>query len=132
MKDLKFGDVVEIFSNHRWEERIFLHFGKENSVICVSKPTEKSFKNAEDYNTIIWRHGTWRIKKQPEYKPFTFEDREMFRGKWVKHKKFAFECQIACVHASGVGFQKEEYTSFKDFFDNYEFIDGVPCGKEIK
>lgn len=66
-----------------------------------------------------------------EYIPFTFEDREFLRGKWIKPKKSIFlEKLIITFYPDGVGFYHNLHgITYKDLLDNYEFIDGSPCGK---
>lgn len=65
---------------------------------------------------------------------FTFEDREEFRGKWVKGKN-GVEYLITLIRPSGIGFiDVDGCVSFVDYekaLERIEFIDGRPFGKEI-
>jgi hypothetical protein len=63
-----------------------------------------------------------------EWIPFTFEDRELLRGKWVKGKNSTWEVMINFFNEEKVGIDGGYYT-YQDFFDNYEFLDKTPCGK---
>lgn len=60
-----------------------------------------------------------------EYEPFTWEDRDMFREKWVRskggHKKEFMVNSISGGHVGSVTYQEA--------FEVYEFIDGTPFGK---
>lgn len=66
--DLKMGDTVEVDTTHGlttplWECRIFIKYGRNESVICVSKEDEESYHNGETFAIIKWQKDTWRIAK---------------------------------------------------------------------
>lgn len=63
-----------------------------------------------------------------EWIPFTFEDRELFKGKWVKGKNSTWEVVINFINDEKIGIDGCYYT-YQDFFDKYEFLDKTPCGK---
>lgn len=71
---------------------------------------------------------TFRLKPQPEYIPFTWEDRELFRGKWVRWKFEDKEFTIDCMCERGLCFSGELFT-WDRLFKDLEFIDGTTFGK---
>jgi hypothetical protein len=70
----------------------------------------------------------YRIKPQPEYIPFTWEDRDLFRGKWVRWKFEDKEFTIDCMCERGLCFSGELFT-WDRLFKDLEFIDGKLFGK---
>lgn len=78
------------------------------------------------------RNFNYATKKEIEssYIPFTWEDREQLRGKWVKHKKCGSEFLIS-------GFDKilshcfvgSRPLTFQILLNSFVFLDGTPCGK---
>jgi hypothetical protein len=63
--------------------------------------------------------------------PFTFEDREEFRGKWVRHKNFGFG-EFFITYASSEKIQVgSDFYTYDEALEILEFIDGKPFGKEI-
>ena len=71
-----------------------------------------------------WYKTDYRIKPEPEYTPFTFEDAEFLIGKVVKHKKENYLVVItACFN------ETTNMGGFKQLFDDFTFLDGSPCGK---
>ena len=70
----------------------------------------------------------YRIKPQPKIVPFTFNDADSLRGKWIKHKDHKFEfCVVSLSH---YGFTSPITVSYKNLLLDYEFLDGSPCGKK--
>ena len=74
----------------------------------------------------LWNWGdySYRVKKQPEYIPFTFEDAEILMGKVVKHK--------TANHLAAITSCFNETTNmggYKKLLEDYTFLDGSPCGK---
>lgn len=73
----------------------------------------------------------YRIKQEPEhpkYVPFTFEDRGLFRGAWIKCKATGHEMAILQCFGEGISTIEGEY-SYKDAFKHVTFLDGSPFGK---
>lgn len=62
--------------------------------------------------------------------PFTFEDRELLRGQWVREKISEEESMITYVSNKGVCINGSYYT-YEELFRDFEFIDGKTCGREI-
>lgn len=76
--------------------------------------------------------------------PFDWEDRELLRGKWLKHKirndeecsiigfqltKSNYDEMLLVIVFNGVEIEK---MSAYDLLEEYTFLDGSPCGKEIE
>jgi uncharacterized membrane protein (UPF0127 family) len=66
-----------------------------------------------------------------EYIHFTFEDREMFRDKWIRLKGAKNESRINFISSdSSVSCASWTQTeSLSDLFKTHEFVDGTPFGK---
>ncbi len=79
--------------------------------------------NFDDYN--------YRVKPEPEYIPFTFEDANDLMGKVIKKMDGTQVQKIVQLNRdyvfAGVGQMNYSY-----LFDHYTFLDGTPCGKKIK
>ena len=66
----------------------------------------------------------FRIKPEPKHIPFTFEDRDELRGKWVRHKESHNEFMIYLIaegHVNG--------HTWGQSLEEFEFLDGTPFGK---
>ena len=71
-----------------------------------------------------WSTTDYRVKPEPEYIPFTFEDAEFLLGKVVKNKKENFLTVITWCFNEAVNMG-----DFKQLLCDYTFLDGSPCGK---
>jgi hypothetical protein len=101
--------------------------------ILEGKEVESSYKNKEDFSRIInpsfdFRSYDYRVKEEPIYVPFTFEDAKDLIGKAVIKKGVTLVKQIIVVNSNEVGFDANN-VSFENLLDLYTFIDGSPCGK---
>ena len=77
-----------------------------------------------------------RYLKDPiNYIPFKWEDRDVLRGKWIKHKDDPREYLITHIgsinHVPSIMISDIEMLiiTFDCLFENYIFINGIPCGK---
>lgn len=71
-----------------------------------------------------WYKTDYRVKTEPEYIPFTFEDAEFLIGKALKHKKENYLAVITrCFN------KNTDIGDYEELLDEYTFIDGSPCGK---
>ena len=61
------------------------------------------------------------------YLPFTFEDRELFRDKWVRNRQTKSEVKITSISKECLLLFTQR--SFEEAFNDYEFLDGTPFGK---
>lgn len=71
----------------------------------------------------------YRIKLEPTYVPFTFEDAENLIGKAVKTKCKRAIMNIVFLNKEGISLSNGIEGDYKFLFDNYIFLDGSPCGK---
>lgn len=77
--------------------------------------------------------------RKPEYVPFDLsreEDRQLLRDTWIKSNYNGNEARISAFrHDETSGWQAYiPHTGMRDgeqLFNNYTFIDGTPCGKQI-
>lgn len=78
-----------------------------------------------------WSDCDYRIKKETKYIPFKWQDREQLRGKWVRLKEKNEEFLISGFELtkSPYVFFNEDCISFRELFEEYEFLNGNPCGK---
>lgn len=72
------------------------------------------------------------MPKKKKLVPFTWEDREMLRGKWIRKKECTHEIRITNILFDGDDKElRINGISAANIFDKWEFLDGSPCGKEI-
>ena len=80
-----------------------------------------------------WNFNTfeYRIKPQPEYIPFTWEDRDLFRDKWIRLKTADNEHRINFIGSSGYASCANwaDPKSLDSLFESHVFIDGSVFGK---
>lgn len=83
----------------------------------------------EDDDCPLWNvpDTKFRIKPEPGYIPFTFEDRGELRGKWVRHKESHYEFIIHLIGENRVN----GYT-WEESLEVFEFLDGTPFGKPVE
>ena len=72
---------------------------------------------------------------EDEYEPFTFEDRELLRNKWIKTKipgkltkREEFLINTIFTHGVIGGLEHLDYTYL---LNHFTFLDGTPCGKKV-
>lgn len=71
----------------------------------------------------IWDYKfDYRVKPSPKYVPFTWEDREFLRGKWIRN--ISYEIVIYSISRERVNDM-----TFSRLLSDYTFLDGSPCGK---
>lgn len=135
MKELKMGDKVEVFFVEQWEKRIFIKHGFNNSIICCCYPDENNYKHGRQFGTRIWEKDEWRIPEEKKYRPFTWEERDQLRGKWVKNKENDTENMIIGFFLDGgidskLHLSCDGWCTSESLLKHYEFLDGSPCGME--
>ena len=85
-----------------------------------------------DATEPAWTIGNeYRIKPKPKYVPFTFEDAEEFMNKTVIAKDKSRYGVITYVKDEVVVIGRSS-RSYKWLFDEFTFLDGSPCGKEVE
>ena len=113
------------------KEKIKVMQAFEDGKKIEGKPKGKDDWTICDYPSWNWQSCEFRIKKEPKYIPFGWSDREQLRGKWVGLKEKNEEYLITGFELtrSAYVFFNEECVSFRELFEQYEFLDGSPCGK---
>lgn len=76
-----------------------------------------------------------RVKPEPRLVPFTLEDKEIFKNRYVKFKRGSSNIHYL-IHTFGptsvvIGKLSSNF-SYKELFDLYVFEDDSPCGKIIE
>lgn len=92
------------------------------------------------YTKYLFEGIRLRIKPEPKYVPFTFEEAKKIKDKWVKLKGWtALKNIIAVFNTYVVIFDKDKYgemdlmqVTFENLLNKYEFEDKTPCGKLIE
>ena len=74
----------------------------------------------------------YRIKPEPKLVPFTFEDVDLLIGKAVKSKTKNVITLIQVVYPKNVMMHGFDTISYYCLLQNWEFIDGSPCGKYVE
>lgn len=99
--------------------------GKEIEVRSSNYPEWEKCSNPS------WSFATaeYRIKPQPTYIPFTFDDRDLFRDKWIRVKGCMPESKIVDFDTNGICFKGKKFTTYEELFNDFEFIDGSIFGK---
>ena len=72
------------------------------------------------------------IPKKKKLVPFTWEDREMLRGKWIR-KKDNHECE-SMINKVSIGIDGNMYINnilATSLLNGWEFLDGKHFGKEV-
>ena len=96
------------------------------------KGEKEILKDNADIIKAIRYEYTYAIKEKPkEYVPFTWEDREQLKGKWIKHKELKDEELIISLTADEDDWiiTHDKNLSGENLLDNYLFLDGSLCGK---
>ena len=73
----------------------------------------------------------YRIKPKPKYVPFTFKDAELFMNRVVIAKDKSCKAVITYSDNEDV-LLGTVVRNYKHLFENYTFLDGSPCGKEVE
>ena len=123
--------IIEVSNDKRtWYKRVLV-FIKNYKAICWQHA--ETLEKAEDELTMaFW--DFWREIPKSKYRPFTWEEREKLRGKWIKSKSDKYiEEIITTLHLDEDGifkiaFQNSRYITVQNLLESYEFIDGSPCG----
>jgi len=79
-------------------------------------------------NPMFTDEFEYRVKPEPKYVPFTFEDAEFLIGKVIKTKSGKVIKTIVGVSPDGVDCGNT-FSYFNHLLHHYTFLDGSPCGK---
>lgn len=76
----------------------------------------------------------YRVKPEPKYIPFTFEDRNMFKDRWIYSKEYGNLTKIIHIEddsVRSVTIGTGDDFSYSELLNLYTFEDGTPCGKLV-
>ena len=76
----------------------------------------------------------YRVKPEPKYIPFTFEDRDMFKDRWIYSKEYGNLTKIIHIEddsVRSVTIGTGDDFSYSELLNLYTFEDGTPCGKLV-
>ena len=74
----------------------------------------------------------FRIKPEKKLVPFTFDDRELFMGKWIVDKEDNCYCSmIITIELDSISLNYNSFT-YEELLEKFTFLDGSPCGKEVE
>lgn len=137
MKELTMGDIVEVKAiiDKSWGSRIFIKHGKDNGIICVGLGNEEKFNYGKSFETTFWKKEEWRFPEEKSYRHFTWEERDILRDKWIKHKDNEHEAQIVEFSTyNEVHFvqTRSKQISFKKLLEDYTTLNGDVLGVEEK
>jgi hypothetical protein len=130
--NIEVGSKVKIV---RPSERVYVWDNEKNQTIgqvCAVKKIEDDAISLIVGEINGWSYDVESLEPyKEEYIPFTFEDREMFRDKWIRLKTGKNEHKINFISpdssVSCANWTQSE--SLSDLFKTHEFIDGTPFGK---
>lgn len=82
-------------------------------------------------NGCLFKGGEWAevLGEETQYAPFEEEDKEQFRGKWIKRKDGSIEMNITSFGTLSTNTFLIEGKCSKYLFENFTFLDGTPFGK---
>lgn len=119
-------DIVDLKTMAEEEEDTYL---KELNAINTERCTYPFFSENGHWYGLFYPVV---IPKKKKLVPFTWEDREMLRGQWIRKKGCTHEIRITTILFDGDDNKlRINGISAVDLLDKWEFLDGSPFGKEI-
>ena len=126
---------LEVLYKHRsnWEDRIDYQISvmqafKAGSTI-ESTPKENAYWTVNDSPKWNWAEVNYRVKQEPKFVPYSFEDAEALIGKAVKIKNNSEIVLIVRVNKDYISLSIYGAYGFKHFLSECTWLDGSPCGK---
>lgn len=116
----------------RWAERPEVLTVKESVGKHKFKYEECAEGSYIDAGTDTWCYATEQEINPPKevlYVPFEEEDKEQFRGKWIKRKDGDIEMKVTRFGTLSTNTFLIEGKCSKYLFENFTFLDGTPFGK---
>lgn len=88
------------------------------------------YKSDGTYSNDFWSIDIVSEDKDPEYIPLSWETRDVIRekGGWVRNKEVYGEYLIVEIGRLGVGVRVGNCINWVHLIDEFEFLDGTPCG----
>ena len=84
------------------------------------------------YTKYLFEGIRLRIKPESKYIPFTFEDRDLFKDKWMQRHGRQNLVRICTITKNEVFWDRNNSCTYSELLARFEFEDGSPCGKLIK
>jgi hypothetical protein len=91
----------------------------------------------DDWNCVEARNNRqtpgmfYRRRIAPQYVPYTWDDREELRDRWFKQKAdVPYERKVCNIEVEKSEFFIDGWKA-KEFLQNFEWLDGSPCGKKV-
>lgn len=104
---------------------------KDNNKISFTKTGRETV----DLPVMLSQNPIPEIVNKPledNYEPFTFQEREFLRNKWIKHNEFKEEEYfIYTINRDGVLIRDNVHVDYDKLLRDYKFLDGTKCGKKI-
>lgn len=119
-------DIVDLKTMAEEEEDTYLH---ELNAINTERCSYPFFSENGHWYGLFYPVV---IPKKKKLVPFTWEDREMLRGKWIRRKD-NHKCE-SMMNKFHIGIEENMYINnilATSLLNGWEFSDGSPCGKEI-
>src|SRR5699024_11933142 len=116
----------------RWAERPEVLTLKESVGKHKFKYEECAEGSYIDAGTDTWCYATEQeinLTREVKYVPFEEEDKEQFRGKWIKRKEGNLEMKITRFETLSTNTFLIERRSPKQLLEDFTFIDGTLFGK---
>ena len=82
-----------------------------------------------DTPSLNFSSYNYRVKPEPKYVPFTFEDAKDLIGKVIKSKKDNTVASIVMCTSLAVYYGSDSGCKYGYLFTEFTFLDGTPCGK---
>lgn len=77
-------------------------------------------------------NNEFREYSEPKLVPFTFEDAEFLIGKPIRSKQKNVVLLIQVVYQKSIMMHGFDTISYYSLLQNWEFLDGSPCGKYME
>ncbi len=123
--DLLQGAKFELVGNYEMSRNLM--FCNKDAVWTESN------KSLNDIMVAIGAGYDYRIKPEPKYVPFTFEDAGLFWLKRIKRKAHkSYTATITAYDGEKIYFD-DAGVSFEELLSEYEFVpDGSPAGRLVE
>ena len=111
-------------------------YSEGKDIQCKHKDDIDTSNKWVDANYPNWNteYVIYRIKPEPKYIPFTFEDRNMFKDRWIYSKEYENLTKIIHIEddsVRSVTIGTGDDFSYSELLNLYTFEDGTPCGKLV-
>ena len=126
--DDKNSSVLREVRSNEFSPFITSNYGSYSCIIVKEeqKPKYVPFESIEEF---VERYT--EVKEGTEFG--TFEDNLLQCGMWIKSKDDYDLSQVTAIRKYGICIDTmSTFVSWKNLLDDFEFIDGTPCGKLVE